>query len=174
VLSGKNMDALGIDIKLLIAQLINFILFFYIFKRFIAKPFMEYIKRERDAEMKKQNILKEAEQRLKETEEDIKSMLEDAKTQNRSILRDSQEQAEKKYKEIIEKAHKDGDIISKKITSELEIEREKLYKDVKKYIISTSIVLSSEVLKEYIDDKKQKEIIKSLTEKVSKNINYEN
>ena len=33
------MEALGIDPKLLVAQLVNFALFAYVFKRFMYKPF---------------------------------------------------------------------------------------------------------------------------------------
>jgi F0F1-type ATP synthase membrane subunit b/b' len=41
------MENLGIDGKLLSAQLINFILFFIIYKKYIAKPFMAFLKKEK-------------------------------------------------------------------------------------------------------------------------------
>ena len=47
------MDKLGIDVKLLIAQLVNFGLFFFIFQKFIAKPFLGLIKSEEKKEKAK-------------------------------------------------------------------------------------------------------------------------
>jgi len=40
------MEGLGVDVKLLIAQVINFLLFFYIFKKYLAKPFQKYLDEE--------------------------------------------------------------------------------------------------------------------------------
>jgi len=37
------MEALGIDIKLIIAQVVNFFLFLILFKKFMAKPFYNYL-----------------------------------------------------------------------------------------------------------------------------------
>ena len=43
------MENLGIDVKLLIAQVVNFALFLFIFHRFISKPFLRFL----DSEKKK-------------------------------------------------------------------------------------------------------------------------
>ena len=42
------MENLGIDIKLLIAQLINFGIFFFIIAKFVAKPFTKFLNEERN------------------------------------------------------------------------------------------------------------------------------
>ena len=41
------MENLGIDIKLLIAQMINFGLFFFIIKKFVTKPFLNFVEDEK-------------------------------------------------------------------------------------------------------------------------------
>jgi F0F1-type ATP synthase membrane subunit b/b' len=37
------MDKFGLDIKLLIAQVTNFAIFFFVFKKFMAKPFAQFV-----------------------------------------------------------------------------------------------------------------------------------
>ena len=47
------MENLGIDLKLMIAQSINFLLFFFIVKKFIAKPFTNFLEEEKNKEKEK-------------------------------------------------------------------------------------------------------------------------
>src|SRR3989344_4575625 len=54
------MEGLGIDLKLLIAQIINFGLFFYVFKRFLAKPFVSFIDEEKQKEAERETSLQKA------------------------------------------------------------------------------------------------------------------
>ncbi len=62
------MEKLGVDLKLLIAQAINFILFFFIVKKYIAKPFSQFLKSEKENEKEKELSL----QKAKKLEEDLK------------------------------------------------------------------------------------------------------
>ena len=58
------MENLGINVKLIIAQIINFALFFLIYKKFIAKPFVNFIngekKKEEENKSKEMKEIKEA------------------------------------------------------------------------------------------------------------------
>jgi len=70
------MESLGVDVKLLIAQIVNFLLFFLIFKKFIAKPFSQFLVTEKQKEQERERILLELKQKednfLKEKEIEMK------------------------------------------------------------------------------------------------------
>ena len=59
------MENLGIDGKLLLAQMINFVLFFFLVKKFIVKPFTTFLNQERTNEEEKNKLL----EKLKKSEE---------------------------------------------------------------------------------------------------------
>src|SRR3989344_4664635 len=59
------MENLGIDGKLLLAQMINFALFFILVKQFIVKPFTSFLNQERKNEEEKNRML----EKLKKSEE---------------------------------------------------------------------------------------------------------
>jgi len=61
------MENLGIDGKLLIAQLINFGIFFLLFAKFISKPFLKFLQQERRNEKDKESLLG----KLKKGEEEL-------------------------------------------------------------------------------------------------------
>jgi len=50
------MEKLGVDIKLLIAQITNFILFFIVFKKLVSKPFKNFLDDERKKEELKEKL----------------------------------------------------------------------------------------------------------------------
>ena len=70
------MENLGIDGKLLLAQMINFVLFFILAKQFMVKPFTSFLNQERKNEEEKNKMLEklrrseeanlEAEKKMKE------------------------------------------------------------------------------------------------------------
>jgi len=59
------MENLGIDGKLLLAQVINFVLFFILVKQFMVKPFTGFLNQERKNEEDKNKML----EKLKRSEE---------------------------------------------------------------------------------------------------------
>src|SRR5438067_1705685 len=76
------MEQLGIDFKLFIAQVTNFLIFFFIFKKFIVKPLNQTIEKEKKKEAEKEKILKDLEtqhQRMVEEETKWRKELEKEK-----------------------------------------------------------------------------------------------
>lgn len=168
------MDALGIDFKLLIAQLVNFLLFFLIFKKYIAKPFQQYISREKEALVKQQNSQKLAEEIIEKAKSSANEIIDEAKKKSQFLIKENEKEALNQKKVIIDKANNDILVQRSKLESQYIQKREKMHKDIKKYIINYSVLLSRKVLKNYIDQSKQSQIISNLTNKIAKEIKYEN
>ena len=89
------MENLGIDSKLLIAQLINFALFFFIFKKYLARPFLKFINDEKQNTEDKEKLLVKAkamEEKLKENEKTMKAAL---KKESDAQIQEAKESAQK-------------------------------------------------------------------------------
>jgi F0F1-type ATP synthase membrane subunit b/b' len=67
------MENLGIDLKLIVAQLVNFGIFFFVFQKFISKPFLAHLKKKQEEESIRENFAS----KLKSREEELAA--EDAK-----------------------------------------------------------------------------------------------
>lgn len=160
------MENLGIDIKLLVAQFVNFILFFVIFKVFIAKPFMTFLKKKEKEEEERLRLVeqaksmqeviekKEAEARKHlalETDEAMKSAKSDAKSTREAIVAEAREEASA----IIKKAHE-----------QIEEDRRTMEKNMKNAVADLSVLIVSKALREHLSAKEQK----ALNEKILKNL----
>ena len=168
------MDALGIDAKLLLAQIINFAIFFVIFKKFIAGPFLEYLKKEKNKETERQEILQELEKKEKELQERQEAVLQTAAEQAGATIADAKKTAVAVREEIIEKAALEAKDIHAKAKKQLELEREKLYAELKKQLIVAGAQIAKKALADFIDQKQQQKIFKRLVGQINKADIYEN
>ena len=166
------MENLGVDPKLLIAQLINFGLFFFIFSKFIAKPFLAYVasEKKKDAERSRLNELavkqdadlvkKEEEMKMRLRKEYDKALLE-AKHEAESVKTNLMKDAKREAEEYVTKAQK-------------QMQSDKLAMEgvIKEKITSLSVLLVEQGLREYLTDDMQKGVTRQLlTHLESKSLN---
>lgn len=168
------MEALGIDLKLLIAQLINFVLFTFIFARFMYKPFMAYVRQQHHEEAERERLLKELEEKELKAGEDHKKILAEAHAQATHITKEAESLAQSKRHEIIEAAEAEAKIIKEKAQQDIEAERKSLYDDVRSKVIKTSETMTQVVLKDFFSEKRQKDVMDEVLEKLKTAKVYEN
>lgn len=165
------MESLGIDIKLLIAQAINFALFFFIFKKFIAKPFSNFLTEEVKKEKEKEKILVD----LKDKEELMvidqnKTKLQMKNELNEAIKKSKQEASLYKTKLVIEARGEAEEIITK-AKKQIETEKKQAEKEIKNKVAELSNILISRSFDKYLSASAQKEITKNILNNLPKNIN---
>src|SRR3989344_4531891 len=103
------MEGLGIDLKLLIAQIINFGLFFYVFKRFLAKPFVSFIDEEKQKEAERETSL----QKAKKLEDELLKKEQQAQEKARKVAKLSLFIVQNTLREVL------SDDLRKKITERI-------------------------------------------------------
>ncbi len=163
------MEQLGIDGKLLLAQLINFALFFYIFHRFMAKPFKKFILGEKAKDVEKERLLgelKSGEEKLALQKSDAESKL---KEERAKIVAAAKLEAEEVKKQIVEDARVEAEAIRDSAKGVLEAERTALYRELKDKIVELSFSIVDATLKKSLTEqcKKQvtRDILKNLKER---------
>ncbi|MDP3974557.1 MAG: hypothetical protein Q8P65_01050 [bacterium] len=169
------MENLGLDYKLLIAQVINFGLFFLLFKKFIAKPFLNLIKEEEENE-KKNELLKS--KLLKQDEEiEIKrnSFKDELDEKEDKLITSAKERAKSVELKIIDEAEVDAKRIKQDALLEIESEKQDLYKQLKNKISELSLIIVDKSLKEVLNEDTKKKITSAIIKNLPKDTSlYEN
>lgn len=160
------MEALGIDYRLLIAQIVNFILFFLIFKKFFVPPLGRYLSQQKATGEEKEKLVAELKKKEEMMTAEQKEILESAKAQAGLILKDVQESAEEIRKDLLQKAQAEADHIKTQARRHLEEERVTLSRELKKDILKTSALMLKSVLKEVIDEDTNQMITDKLIQKL--------
>jgi F-type H+-transporting ATPase subunit b len=153
------IETFHIDIKLLIAQMINFAIVISVLYFFALKPLMKVMKDRTVTIEKSLEDAKKIETNLEKTESDYKAELAKAKKDANEILEKTQEQSEKKREEMLKKAK---DEIGRVITEEKEKihqEKMKMLKEVKAEIADLVIATTEKVLEKKLDAKEDKELV---------------
>lgn len=169
------MENLGIDPKLLIAQLINFGLFFFIFKKFVAGPFLKFVNLEKIKDQDRQKNIEE----IRKKEEDLTLQLKKAKDQAKAELlkaiEEAKEQAQKVKKDLVAQAEKEASEIMEKSKKHMAEERDEVQKEAKERVADLSMFIIQKSLKEFFTEDMQKSITQHILKNLSKGIEkYEN
>jgi F-type H+-transporting ATPase subunit b len=162
------MEALGLDIKLLIAQIVNFVLFLLIFNKFIAKPFMKYLHDEKRKELEKEKLMAELQVQEEAMIKEKDAVLTKANREAAATLASAKQMAEKQKEEIILQAQKESADIKSKTQAQLKAEKDTLYSGVKDYIIKGSSDMTKKVLQEFLNPEDQKKILERVEKKMLK------
>lgn len=152
------MENLGIDGKLLLAQIINFVLFFILVKKFVVKPFTAFLNQERKNEEEKNRFL----DKLKQNDEAAigaeKKMKEKMKKEFDDLLVQAKKDAQNLRADLIKQAETDAQEIRDKSKKLLEEERNILYREVKDKIVKTSLMIVEKAFLESLDESSRKQV----------------
>jgi len=164
------MENLGIDGKLLLAQVINFVLFFILVKQFMVKPFTSFMNQERINEEEKNRML----EKLKKSEEAgieaEKKMKEKMKKEFDILFVEAKKEAQNMRSDLIKQAETDALEIKEKNSRLLEEEKNLLYREVKDKIIKTSLMIVENTLKESLDESSRKKVTGSIIKNYEGNV----
>ncbi|MFA5714190.1 MAG: hypothetical protein WC998_00435 [Candidatus Paceibacterota bacterium] len=160
------MSALEIDWKVLIGQIVNFAILFFVLKIFVYKPFLSLLKTRRDKIEEGINKSAEAEERLSRMEEMKKKMEEKNEDEKKKVLIAAESEAKKRIAESMQKAEEEKSQLLVKARKEAEEIKEKESEEVKKRTIENVFALTEKLLKEKIDEKEGKKIANEFLSKL--------
>lgn len=162
------MEGLGINFKLLLAQIINFALFFFIFKKFIAGPFSHFIKQAKEKEREKDRILNDLKKRDEEMKAEEKEFRAKMRNELDASLKKVKQEAAEIRTELLEKAHREADGMLAKAKRQIEDERAKMNQEIKGKIVDLSVGIVNLSLKNYLTDDAKKTVTDNILKKLPK------
>ncbi len=152
------MENLGIDGKLLLAQIINFILFFILVKKFVVKPFTAFLNQERMNEEEKNRFLDKLKKNDEMAIETEKNMKEKIKKEFDALFIQAKKEAQSLRADLIKQAEEDAQDIRDKSKKLLEEEKNALYREVKDKIVKTSLMVVEKAFLESLDESSRKQV----------------
>lgn len=152
-----------IDWKLMVAQIINFILVFLAIYLLAAKPLRKTIEeRTKEIETGLTNSKKNREI-LENTKKEYEETMLKARNEAGEFIKNAREENELKKKEMLENTNKEVLAMIENGKKSLEKEREIMMASVKKEIVDLVIATTEKVLEEKIDSKYKDKVIKELS-----------
>ena len=163
------MENLGIDLKLIIAQLINFLILFVVFKKFMAKPFLNFIKDERKKEEDKNKLMSELEEKVQSLEKQKALFKQEQKKEMEKTMQEVSSQADNVRQELVKNAEKDAQDILAKAKIQIEEEKLKLEREMKSRLVTVSTMLVEKGLQSFLTDDQKRQITQNILKNLPKN-----
>lgn len=156
------LDTFHVDVKILIAQVINFAIVFSVLYYFAIKPLLKIIKERGE---KIEGSLKDAEnikKKIVKTEDDYKAEIVKARKEASKIIEEATKKAEEKKDEMVLKAKEEIGAVINKEKEGIRAEKEKTLKEIKREVANLIVMSLEKVLEEKITSEEDKKLIKRI------------
>ena len=163
------MDALGVNLPGLIAQIINFTLLLVVLYLVLYKPITRVLDQR---SVRIQESLEQAEKLREETsrsEEQIQQQIEEARQEGRGIVGQATQVAERVREEAREQARTDAEAIITRARAEVQRERDEAIEELRREFADLTILAAERVIDASLDQEQHRRLIEEVLQQ-SQNI----
>lgn len=153
------MEAIGINLNYLIAQIVNLVLLFILLYKFLFKRFLTMLD-ERSARIKKG--LEDAEiadQRAAEAEKAYQERIEQAERERRATLAQATQEGEKIREEIMARAQEEAKQLVLEAQADIERQREQAMVELRQQVADLTLLAATRVIGQTLDEEAHRRLI---------------
>lgn len=154
------MEKLGIDVGVLIAQLVNFFLLLALLTLVLYRPVTKML-RERSERIAKGLLDAElAEKRAAQAEAEYQKRMEEARREAQAIIAQARENAEKERQAILARAQAEAQELRTRTEQELERERREALQALQSQVADLAIAAAGQVLGQAVDNTAHRRLVR--------------
>jgi F-type H+-transporting ATPase subunit b len=161
------MESLGINLQQIIFQLVNFTILLIVLKKFLYKPIVQFVTKQKQQDADYQKLSQEIQNQ--------KSFFESASTEQKAELKklynETLEKAKKEASQMVEQAKEtardEGKRILDEYTTEAKQSRDAFMSDAKKDIYDYAVQISEAVVASSLTDEQKNKLMKLAVERLS-------
>jgi len=164
------IDKLGIDLKLLIAQAVNFLILLAILTKLVYRPILKLLDKRK--KMIEQNVedTKKIEERLTKIEEEKEKIISDASKKAMEAIEKAKKEAEEEKQKILMNAKKEISSLAERYRAQLQEEKKQLTQEVKAEVAALIIASSEKILRKEFKKDDQKRLEEAIKDELSPTI----
>ncbi len=167
----EALHTFGFNVQLFLAQVVNFLILAYIFKRFLYKPLLSVIKKRKDEiELGLKNA-EDAKVALEKAESEQEKIISKANIEAKKIITETKESAEALRAEILAKSRLEAEKIVKNASAQAELELARVEREGEKIAVALAASLLEKTLSSTLDAPTREKIVKKSISEIKK---YEN
>ena len=165
--SPGGIAALGIDLKIFIAQLINFVIVLLVLWKWAYGPILKMLDARRDkveASLKNADVI---EKRLAALEDERKETILKAKAEAAKVLEAARADGEAMRNETVEKAKREVEGVVLQGKTQLKAEKETMLRELKEEVAALAVEAARKILADSVDEKKSKALAEAVVKKMA-------
>ncbi|NQV89955.1 F0F1 ATP synthase subunit B [Candidatus Uhrbacteria bacterium] len=163
-----GIGTLGINLKIFIAQLINFTLVLLVLWKWAYGPIVKLLEERQEKVAKSVIQAEEVEKRVQDLEVEQKQLIATAKSEATKILEEARVSADDRKKMLLEAAKKEVQGVVLQGKAQLQAEKEQMIRDAREDIALIAVEAARKILTEGVDEKKAGVLAQKVVDSMSK------
>jgi F-type H+-transporting ATPase subunit b len=150
---------LGIEWKVILAQIVNFAILLFILKKFAYGPVVRILNERRRKIEEAIERSKSVDEKMAEIEALKEKVLDRARRESEKIIGKAEQTAKKVQEEILASAHHKSEKFMEETRKKIEAEREKIFQEVKKEIAEVVTLAVEKSVGDLVDRETQEKLV---------------
>ena len=157
------MEALGINLYVLIAQIVNIVVLFFVLRALLFDRFLEMMEERKQRIQEGLEEADRAQERAREAERIYRERMEEIEREREAIISEAKEEAKQLRAEMLAQTREEAEEEARRIVAErraaFEAERRETITDIRSEMTSLVMAATRKVVEEGIDEQVQHQLI---------------
>ena len=159
---------LGVDWRLLIAQLVNFLVLFFVLRRFLYKPVLDLLERRRQRISEGLRDAERSKERLQGIERERTQILHQAASERQRVLEGASGEVEELRRQRLQAAAAEAAAVIERAKGEAERVRSEILAEVRREAGDLVLAISRKATAESLGDTQHEQLVKIAIEELKK------
>lgn len=161
------LSKLGIDLKLLLAQIVNFLILFVVLSKLVYKPIINLLEKRKKLIEKTVEDQKSIEERLTKIEEEKGKVMAEATAAAMAVVEKSKKEAEEEKQKVLTNAKKEISSLAERYRAQLKEEKANIVKEIKGEMAVLIVKASEKVIRKEFAREDQKRLEQAIKDELS-------
>lgn len=161
------ISTLGIDVKLIIAQVVSFLILFFILKKLVYKPVLSLLERRRQMIEKSVEDSRKIEDRLIALEEEKGKVLSEASGKAMAVIEKAKKEAEEERQKTLAAAKKEISSLAERYRAQLKIEKDQISGELKAEMADLIVNSCGKILRKEFNKEDQKRLEQAIKSEIN-------
>ncbi|MDP2642335.1 MAG: F0F1 ATP synthase subunit B [Candidatus Peregrinibacteria bacterium] len=157
---------LGIDVKLILAQIVNFVIILIVLKKFAYGPILALLDKRKKMIEKNVEDTRKIEERMVKMEEEKKQVIADAGKKAMEIIEKAKAEGQIEREQALVNAKREISALAERYRAQLKAEESKMLKDVKEEVSTLIVAVCEKILKKDFEKADQKRLEEAIRKEI--------
>ena len=153
------MSQLGLNIPVLVAQLINFFVLLILLRIFLYRPILNMLDRRAERVKEGLEAAEQSRERATQAEQEVAQQLDRARQQGQALVAQAQEAANRIQEEGRSQARRDAETLLERARSEIQLERDQAIAELRQEFAGLTVSAAEKVIGQSLDRQAHRRLI---------------
>ena len=153
------MDELGLNVPVLVAQLVNFFILLVLLRIFLYRPILDMLDRRSQRIREGLEAADQSKEHAAQAEQEVAQQLDEARRQGQSLIGQAQETANRLQEEARNQARREGEALLERARSEIQLERDQAIAELRREFGDLTVSAAEKVIGQSLDRQAHRRLI---------------